>query len=76
MDDVKLYGRSKQEIESLVHTVNIFFDDICMQIGANKCNVVSMNRGRLTHSDRVMLSSGDLIQSLSPDDVYKYLGVL
>jgi len=41
MDDFKLYGRSKQEIESLVHTVNIFFDDICMQIGANKCNVVS-----------------------------------
>ena len=47
-----------------------------MQIGANKCNVVSMNRGRLTHSDGVMLSSGDLIQSLSPVDVYKYLGVL
>ena len=32
--------------------------------------------GCLTDSDGVMLSSGDLIQSLSPVDVYKYLGVL
>ena len=75
MDDVKLYGKSQQEIESLVHTVNIFFDGICMQIGVNKCNIVAMARGHLIQSDGIVLSSGDLIQSLFPVDVHKYLGV-
>ena len=74
MDDVKLYGRSQQEIESLVHTVIIFFDDICLQISANKCNVVAMSRGHLTQFDGIVLSSGDLVQSLSPVNVYNYLG--
>jgi len=64
MDDVKLYGRSQQEIESLVQTVSILFDDICMQIGANKCNVVAMKSCCLTQSIGIVLSSGDLIQSL------------
>ena len=75
MDDIKLYGRSQHEIESLIHTVNIFFDDISMTIGAAKCNIVAVSRGHLVESDSVALSSGDLIQSLSPEGVYKYLGI-
>jgi len=40
MDDLKLYGRSQAKIESLVHTSNIYFSDICIDIGAAKCSVV------------------------------------
>ena len=76
MDDVKLYGCSQQEIESLVHTVNIFFDDICMELGASKCNIVVISRGRLVQSDGIVLSSGELIHYLSSAGVYKYLGVI
>ena len=68
----ELYGKSQQEIELLVHTVNIFFDDLCMQIGVDKCNIVAMASGHLIRSDGIVLSSG---QSLSPVDVCKYLGV-
>ena len=76
MDDIKLYSHSQQEIEPLIHTVNIFFDDICMSIGAAKCNIVAVSKGHLVESDSVVLSSGDVIQSLSPTSFYKYLGVL
>ena len=77
MDNIKLYSRSQQEIESLIHTVNIFFDDICMSIGSAKCNIVAVSKGHLVESDNVVvLSSGDIIQSLSPTSFYKYLGVL
>ena len=76
MDDVKLYGKSQQEIEPLVHIVNIFFDDLCMQIGDDKCNIVAMARGHVIQFDGVVLSSRGLIQSLSPVDVCKYLGIL
>lgn len=63
---IKLCSRSKPEIESLIHSVNIFFDDICMSIGAAKCNIVAVSRGHLVDSDSVSLSSGDLIHYLSP----------
>ena len=36
-----------------------------MQIGVDKCNIVAMARGHLIQSVGI-LSSGDLIQSLSP----------
>ena len=70
-----LYGCSQQEIESLIHTVNIF-DDICMSIGTAKCNIVSVHRGHLVELDNVFLSSGDIIHALSPEGFYKYLGIL
>ena len=75
MDNIKLYSCSQQEMESLINTVNIFFDDICMSIGTAKCNIVAVSRGHLVDSDSVVFSSGDLIQSLSPKGVYKYLGI-
>jgi len=76
MDDIKLYSHSKHEIESLIHTVNIFFDDIRMSLGVAKCNIVAVSRGHLVDSDSVSLSCGDLIHYLSPVGVYKYLGIL
>ena len=60
-DDVKLYTHSKQEIESLVYTLNIFFDDICMDIGTSNCNVVSISKGKLVDADDILLPSGDHI---------------
>jgi len=76
MDDLKVYGRSQAEIESLVHTANIYFDDICMDISATKCSVVAVLRGHLAEADDISLSSGDLIAHLSPAGTYKYLGIL
>ena len=73
-DDIKLYSRSQQKIESLIRkTVNIFFDDIRMSIGAAKCNIVSVHRGHLVESDSTVLC--DIIHPLSSEGFYKYLGI-
>lgn len=48
----------------------------CLVIGTAKCNIVAVSRDHLVEADSVVLSSGDLIQSLSPNGVYKYLGIL
>ena len=37
---------------------------------------MAISRGRLVQSDGIVLSSGELIQYLSPAGVYKYLGVI
>jgi len=76
MDDLKLYGRSQAEVESLVHTANIYFDDIGMEIGAAKCSVVAIVKGHLAEVKDIVLSSGDLIAHLSPCGAYRYLGIL
>jgi len=76
MDDVKLYSRSKREIESLVYTLSIFFKDICMDIGTSKCNGVAVSKDKVVDSGNISLPSGEVINQLLPSEVYKYLGIL
>lgn len=42
MDDLKLYGRNKDDIETLIHTVNIFSDDISMKFNLDICATVTL----------------------------------
>ena len=37
MDDLKLYAKNDEQLESLLHTVKMFSDDINMQLGLDKC---------------------------------------
>ena len=37
MDDLRLYGKSSNELESLLNTVRIFSTDISMEFGLEKC---------------------------------------
>ena len=45
MDDLKLFAKSKNQIDSLAQTVYIFSEDIGMQFGIKKCRVLIMERG-------------------------------
>ena len=47
MDDLKVYGKDKAEIESLVSTVQLISQDIGMEFGIKKCGVVVLKRGKL-----------------------------
>ena len=44
MDDLKLYGKDKDQLDSLVQTVRIFSSDIGMTFGIEKCAMVEMKR--------------------------------
>ena len=46
MDDLKLYGASKDKQDSLVQVVRTFLQDINMSFGLDKCAVLEMGRGR------------------------------
>jgi len=73
LDDLKLYGRNNREIQSLVTTVKIFSDDICMKFGLDKCASLSIKRGKVQTVVSPILEG---ISPLSEGSVYKYLGVL
>ena len=47
MDDLKLFGKNENEIDSLASTVNLISQDIGMQFGIKKCGVVHLKRGKL-----------------------------
>ena len=46
MDDLKLFGKSEDQIDSLVQTVFIFSEDIAMEFGLKKCGVVILKKGK------------------------------
>ena len=55
MDDLKLYGKSENEIKGLVSTVEVFSQDIGMEFGIKKCGVIIMNRGKVKSTDGIKL---------------------
>ena len=70
MDDLKVYGKDKAEIESLVLTVQLISQDIGMEFGINKCGVAVLKRGKLCK--RI---NGLTIKE-AEDEGDKYLGIL
>jgi len=76
MDDLKVYGKSRREIETIIHTVRIFSDDIGMEFGLDKCATIMLRRGKLETGSLVQLPDGREIHQLEESEHYKYLGVL
>ena len=75
IDDLKLFAKDENEIDSLVTTVNVFSEDIGMMFGVQKCGVVVMKRGKVVSSDGIQLPNGETIKSVG-EEGYKYLGML
>ena len=75
MDDLKLYGASKDQLDSLVQVVRIFSQDIKMSFGLDKCAVLEMRRGRQVGSCGIVLTNYQHIGEIEKEG-YKYLGIL
>ena len=76
MDDLKLFGKTEKQLDSLMNTVRIFSEDIRMEFGISKCGVLVMKKGKLIHSEGIEIPSGDRIKEIDADNGYKYLGIL
>ena len=75
MDDLKLYGASKDQLDSLVQVVRVVSQDIRMSFGFDKCAVLEMKRGRKVGTGKIYLPDGNDISEVI-EDGYKYLGIL
>jgi len=75
LDDLKLFARSRSELESLVKTVKLFSDAIHMRFGIEKCATASISRGKLVVSDDLAVTEDTVIPAMNAPDSYKYLGV-
>ena len=75
MDDLKLYGGTQPDIDSLIRTVYSVTDDIGMRFGIDKCGVLAMRRGKESECEGITIRCGEVLGIIN-DDGYKYLGIM
>ena len=46
MDDIKLLTKNEKELETLIHAVRIYSQDIGMEFGIEKCAMLVMKSGK------------------------------
>ena len=47
MDDLKLFAKSQDKIDSLINTVYTFSEKIGMEFGIKKCGLLGLKRGKV-----------------------------
>lgn len=75
MDDLKLYAKSREQLEGQLELVRSFSQGICMRFGLDKCATIHIKRGKLTESADITLADGSEIRNLGAETSYKYLGI-
>ena len=76
MDDLKLHSRSEKRLDSLVHAVCVFSEDIGMAFGIEKRAMLLVEKGKIGKSVGIELPDAKVIKSLQEGACYKYLGIL
>ena len=64
MDDLKLYGKSEKQVDTLLNTVRACSQDIGVQFGINKCAVLVLKRGKVVRCEGIEMHNNQVIKSL------------
>ena len=75
-DDIKLFAKNEKELETLIHTVRIYRQDIGMEFGIEKCALLVMKRGKRHITDGIEQPNQEKIRTLAENETYKYLRIL
>ena len=75
MDDLKLFGKSEDQIDSLVQTMFIFSENIGVEFGLKKYGVVILKKGKLVKFEGIHLYNQETMKELD-ENGYTYLGIL
>ena len=76
MDDIKLFAKTEKELESRIHAVRIYSEDIGMEFGIEKCAMLVMKSGKRHLTDGIELPNQYEIKMLAEKETYKHLGML
>ena len=76
MDDIKLFAKNEKELETLIHAVRIYSQDIGMECGIEKFAMLVRKSGKRHLTYRMELTNQDKIRTLEEKETYKYLGIL
>ena len=76
MDDIKLFAKNEKELETLIHAVRIYSQDIGMEFDIEKCAMLVMKSGKRYVTDEMELPNQDKIRTLAENETCKYFGIL
>ena len=76
MDDLKLFAKNEKELETLIHAVRIYCQDIEMEFGIEKCAMLIMKSGKRHMTDGMEPPNHDRIRTVEENKTYEYLGIL
>ena len=75
MDDIKLFAKNEKELETLIHVVRIYSQDIVMEFGIEKCAMPVMKSDKWHTTDGMELPNHVKIRTLE-EETHKYLDIL
>ena len=70
MDDLKLFGKTEGQLETLINFVRVFSSDINMEFGIEKCGILVMKKGKYAKSDGIKLPNEKEIQEIDLEKGY------
>ena len=76
VDDNKLFAKNQKELETLIHAVRIYSQDIGMEFGIEKSAMLVMKSGKRHLTDEMEQPNKDKIRTLPENETKKYLGIL
>ena len=76
MYDINLFVKNEKELETIIHTVRIYSEDIGMEFGIEKCVMLVMKSGKRHLTDGIELRNQDKIWTPTENETYKYLCIL
>ena len=68
--------KNEKELETQIHTIRIYSQDIGMEFIIEKCALLVMKSGKRHLTDGIELPNQDKIRTLAENETYKYLGIL
>ena len=71
MDGIKLFAKNEKELETLIHAVRIYSQDIGMEFGIEKCAMLVMKSGKRHMTDGMELPNQDKIRTLGEGETFK-----
>ena len=76
MDYIKIFAKNEKELETLIHAVRIYSQDIGIEFGIEKCAMLEMKGSKRYMTDGMERPNQDKIRTLGENETYKYLGIL
>ena len=76
MDDIKLFVKNEKELETVIHSVRIYSQDIRMEFGIEKNDILVIKSDKRHMTDGMDLPNHDKIRTLGENETYKYLSIL
>ena len=76
MDDIKIFAKNEEELETLIHAVRTSSQDIGMEFRIEKCATLVGKSNKRHITDGMELTNQDKSRTLAENETYKYLAIL